>query len=97
MVCTGTAAGPSPPASLAQAWCRRADIWPAPAIPVRKVIVDVTDELAEEGRARYGFAEASSDWRSVVTRPDIDVVDLDVEQVEKLTRAPLGRPVINQA
>lgn len=50
--------------------------WPAPAIPHRKVVVDVTDGMAEEARARYGFEEASSDWRAVVNRPDIDVVDI---------------------
>jgi predicted dehydrogenase len=50
--------------------------WPAPAIPVRKVVVDLTAELAEEGRLRYGFEESASDWRSVVSRPDIDVVDI---------------------
>ena len=50
--------------------------WPAPAIPHRKVVVDVTDSLAETARARYGFDEASSDWRAVVNRADIDVVDI---------------------
>ena len=50
--------------------------WPAPAMPVRKVVVDVSDELAEEGRRRYGFEEASSDWRSVARRPDIDIIDI---------------------
>ncbi|MBN9024505.1 MAG: Gfo/Idh/MocA family oxidoreductase, partial [Rhizobiales bacterium] len=50
--------------------------WPAPAIPHRKVVVDVTDGAAEEARRRYGFEEASSDWRAVVERPDIDVVDI---------------------
>jgi predicted dehydrogenase len=50
--------------------------WPAPAIPVRKVVVDVTDDLADEGRRRYGFEESSSNWRAVVSRPDIDVVDI---------------------
>ncbi|WP_077967020.1 Gfo/Idh/MocA family protein [Ensifer adhaerens] len=50
--------------------------WPAPAIPNRKVVVDVTDGMAEEARRRYGFEEASSDWRAVVNRPDIDVVDI---------------------
>ena len=34
--------------------------WPAPAIPHRKVVVDVTDGMAEEARRRYGFDEASS-------------------------------------
>jgi predicted dehydrogenase len=50
--------------------------WPAPAIPVRSVIVDVTDALAAEGRERYGFAESMSDWRAAIGRPDIDVVDI---------------------
>ena len=50
--------------------------WPAPAIPHRKVVVDITDGAAEEARRRFGFDEASSDWRSVVARPDIDVVDI---------------------
>ena len=49
--------------------------WPAPAIPRRKVIVDITEAAAEDTRARLGFEEASSDWRSL-NRPDIDVVDI---------------------
>jgi len=49
--------------------------WPSPAIPSRKVIVDVSDELAEDGRRRYGFAESSSDWQAVIARSDIDIVD----------------------
>jgi predicted dehydrogenase len=50
--------------------------WPAPAIPVRLVVVDVTDALADEARRRFGFAESSSDWRSVIARSDIDLVDI---------------------
>ena len=50
--------------------------WPAPAIPHRKVVVDITDGAAEEARQRFGFDEASSDWKTVVNRPDIDVVDI---------------------
>ncbi|MDC1249813.1 Gfo/Idh/MocA family oxidoreductase [Planktomarina sp.] len=50
--------------------------WPAPAIPHRKVVVDVTDVLAEEARQRFGFAEASSDWMATISRDDIDVVDI---------------------
>ncbi len=50
--------------------------WPAPAIPVRKVVVDVNDEMASTARDRFGFEEASSDWRSVIARPDIDIVDI---------------------
>ena len=50
--------------------------WPAPAIPHRKVVVDVTDSAAETARLRFGFDEASSDWRAVIARPEIDVVDI---------------------
>ncbi|TCD13350.1 Gfo/Idh/MocA family protein [Oricola cellulosilytica] len=50
--------------------------WPAPAIPHRKVVVDVTDDLAHDARARFGFDEASSDWRAVIVRDDIHVVDI---------------------
>ncbi|CCN48672.1 Oxidoreductase domain protein [Vibrio nigripulchritudo MADA3029] len=50
--------------------------WPAPAIPVRKVVVDVTDEMAKEAQERFGFEEYSSDWQSIINRPDIDVVDI---------------------
>jgi predicted dehydrogenase len=50
--------------------------WPAPFIPHRKVVVDVTDALAGEAQRRFGFDEASSDWRAVVNRPDIDAIDI---------------------
>lgn len=50
--------------------------WPPPAVPLRKVLVDVNDALAEEGARRYGFDESSDDWRKVVTRPDVDIVDI---------------------
>ena len=50
--------------------------WPVPALPVRKVVVDVTQELANDARDRFGFDEASTDWLSVVQRDDIDVVDI---------------------
>lgn len=50
--------------------------WPAPAIPHRKVVVDVTDDQAEAARQRFGFDEASSDWRAVIARDDIDVIDI---------------------
>lgn len=50
--------------------------WPAPAIPHRKVVVDLTDGAANEARDRFGFDEASSDWQATVNRPDIDIVDI---------------------
>ena len=50
--------------------------WPAPAIPHRKVVVDVTDGAAEEARRRFGLDEAPSDWAAGRARPDIHVVDI---------------------
>jgi len=50
--------------------------WPAPAIPHLKLLVDVTPELAATGRDRYGFDEATHDWKAAVTRSDVDVVDI---------------------
>ncbi len=50
--------------------------WPAPAIPVRKVVVDVSQDMAETARDRFGFEDASADWREVIARPDVDIVDI---------------------
>ncbi|HEV7717738.1 MAG TPA: Gfo/Idh/MocA family oxidoreductase [Arsenicitalea sp.] len=50
--------------------------WPAPAMPHRKVVVDVNTAMAEEAKNRFGFEESSADWLSVVNRPDIDIVDI---------------------
>jgi predicted dehydrogenase len=50
--------------------------WPAPALPVRRIIADVTEQAAAEGAQRYGFAESTADWRRVVEHPDVDLVDI---------------------
>lgn len=50
--------------------------WPAPAIPIRKVVADVTAAQAEEARCRFGFEAAARDWRELVERKDVDVVDI---------------------
>ena len=72
--------------------------WPAPAIPHRKVVVDVTDAAAETARQRFGFDEASSDWRAVIARPDIDVVDIctpnNVHAEIAIAAAKAGKPII---
>jgi predicted dehydrogenase len=47
-----------------------------PLRTVRKVVVDVNDALACGAADRLDFAEHSTDWRSVVERDDIDIVDI---------------------
>ncbi|WP_053373985.1 Gfo/Idh/MocA family protein [Paenibacillus sp. FJAT-27812] len=50
--------------------------WPAPAIPFRKTVVDINDDLAKEAAARYGFESYSSDWRRVIEDSSIDIIDI---------------------
>jgi predicted dehydrogenase len=50
--------------------------WPAPARPVRRVIVDATEELASTAALRYGWEAHSTSWRDVIADPDIHVVDI---------------------
>jgi predicted dehydrogenase len=45
-------------------------------MPVRKVVVDVTEALAREAAERFGFEEWTTDWRAAVSRPDVDAVDI---------------------
>ncbi|WP_164740570.1 Gfo/Idh/MocA family protein, partial [Rhizobium chutanense] len=42
----------------------------------RKVVVDIDEELAQSAAKQYGFTEYATDWRDVVSRPDIDIVDI---------------------
>jgi predicted dehydrogenase len=50
--------------------------WPPPAVPVRKMVAEVSDELAAESAARFGYQTWTSDWRRLVEDPSIDVVDI---------------------
>ncbi len=74
--------------------------WPAPAMPVRKVVVEVSAEGAAVARDRYGFEEASTDWRAAVARPDIDVVDIctpnDMHPEIAIAAAKAGKHIISE-
>jgi hypothetical protein len=48
--------------------------WPAPAIPVRKTIVDVNDSIAADAALRFGFEQSSSDWRSQLLKIQISTL-----------------------
>ena len=50
--------------------------WPAPGIPVRQKICDVTIERAKDAAAQMGFLEYTDDWRDVVSDPNVDIVDI---------------------
>ncbi|MGB4135787.1 MAG: Gfo/Idh/MocA family oxidoreductase [Microbacterium sp.] len=46
------------------------------AKPVKAVLVERDLELARATAEKHGWAEAADDWRSVVDRDDIDIVDV---------------------
>jgi predicted dehydrogenase len=50
--------------------------WPTDLVPVKKVIAEATDEMAAEAATRFGFEKSTSDWRTVVSDPEVDVVDI---------------------
>jgi predicted dehydrogenase len=72
--------------------------WPAPAIPVRHVLADVTDELAQDAAARFGFERSTSDWRRIVDDPEVDVVDIavpnDLHEEIAVAAAQAGKHVL---
>jgi predicted dehydrogenase len=49
---------------------------PAPAYPVRKTIVDISDSVAADAAIRFGFEKSSGDWHSVINDPEIDIIDI---------------------
>lgn len=78
--------------------CMPMFFWPAPSIPVRKVIVDINDELAEDAKNKLGFEESSSNWNEVINRKDIDVVDIctpnDTHAEMAIAAAKAGKHII---
>ncbi len=50
--------------------------WPAPGLPLKKAIADLTEESAQEAALRFGFETHVSDWRKIVEDPEIDIVDI---------------------
>jgi predicted dehydrogenase len=50
--------------------------WPAPAIPVKKMIVDINEAAAKEAKEKFAFEEWSTDWHDIINDPSITVVDI---------------------
>jgi predicted dehydrogenase len=44
--------------------------------PVLTIVADTVDALRDLAVHDFGFAHATADWRDVITRPDLDVVDI---------------------
>lgn len=50
--------------------------WPAPAMPVRKTVCDVTLAAAEDAAKRLGFEKFTDNWMDIINDPEIDIVDI---------------------
>lgn len=50
--------------------------WPAPAIPVKKMIVDINETAAREAKEKFAFESYSTDWHDIINNPDIQIVDI---------------------
>src|SRR5690625_4864841 len=44
--------------------------------PVRQVLVGRDDEQVNAAARKYGWAQAATDWREVMTREDVDIIDI---------------------
>ncbi|MDN3497023.1 Gfo/Idh/MocA family oxidoreductase [Planococcus sp. APC 4015] len=58
------------------AWRTAPRFFDLPLAPTMSVIVGTDPERTAAAAERYGWAESSTDWRAVVERDDIDVVDI---------------------
>ena len=50
--------------------------WPSEIMPVKHTVAEFADELASEAAARFGFANSTSDWKTLVEDPEIDLIDI---------------------
>jgi predicted dehydrogenase len=50
--------------------------WPSEVMPVKHTIAEFTDQMAQDAATRFGFDNSTSDWKSIISNPDIDLVDI---------------------
>jgi predicted dehydrogenase len=63
-------------AAHSQAWRNAHRFFDLPAVPELAVLCGRDASAVESAAARFGWRESATDWREVVSRDDIDVVDV---------------------
>ena len=63
-------------AAHSQGWRVAPRFFDLAAQPEMSVLVGRDPARAAEAAKRWGWAESSADWRAVIARPDIDVIDI---------------------
>jgi predicted dehydrogenase len=59
-----------------QAWRSVAAFFDVPVVPRMRVIAGRSKESTEAAAEQMGWEEAVTDWREVIGRPDVDIVDI---------------------
>jgi predicted dehydrogenase len=72
--------------------------WPAPAVPHRRVIAEVSEEIARDAALRFGYDSGTGDWRRVIDDPDVQLVDIatpnDMHPEIAIAAAEAGKHVL---
>ena len=63
-------------AAHSQAWRTAPRFFDLPLHPVMQVLVGRDEQATRDSADRWGWHETSTDWREVVARDDIDVIDI---------------------
>ena len=63
-------------AAHSQAWRTVGRVFDAPLEPVMQVVVGRDAQATADSAKKHGWAESSTDWREVITRDDISIVDI---------------------
>ena len=63
-------------AAHSQAWRNAPRFFDLPLVPAMQVVCGRDAARVAEAADRLGWAETETDWRRLVTRPDIDVIDI---------------------
>ncbi|MDQ0678794.1 putative dehydrogenase [Arthrobacter pascens] len=63
-------------AAHSQGWRTAPRVFDLPAEPEMTVVVGRNAEAVAEAAQKWGWAESATDWREVIARDDIDVVDI---------------------
>ena len=63
-------------AAHSQGWRTAPRVFDLPAEPEMAVIVGRNADAVADAAAKWGWAESATDWREVIARDDIDIVDI---------------------
>ncbi|MDR3341938.1 MAG: Gfo/Idh/MocA family oxidoreductase [Treponema sp.] len=72
--------------------------WPAPAMPHKKVIADLSQERADTAAMQFRFDKGTANWQDIIRDPEIDIVDIctpnDAHAEIAIAAAEAGKHII---